>query len=186
MGFLSSLFGGGKDKKEDKKEAPSKPEHKMISLPLGDFYYTDSPDSIPPEFGYEGEIEWFDTDDEDERMLGVYFDRDTPDSDTADICYKKLAEYVSDKAGTERKAYRAVAEHFFNERPDLIRKYADSEPKESAEELADDMKLHFISIYRNGDTVFSVYHGFNLDIPEDDLRVTFKADGSTSFEYTQY
>lgn len=186
MGFLSALFGGEKKQEPFVNEEPvkeEKAESKKKTFPLGEFTFVEAPNCIPPEFGYEGEIDWFDvpdTDDPYERLLGVYIDRDTMDSPEADYCYKKLEEYAADKSGTERKAVTAAAEYFFNERRDL---FYDKIP-ESVDALADCFSFRHISIYRNGDTVFSLEQYADLAI-ERDVYATFKADGSVKFEYTE-
>ncbi|MBO6140903.1 MAG: hypothetical protein J6O40_03825 [Ruminococcus sp.] len=186
MGLLSALFGNEKKQKPIEEEmltAEEKPSTRKKSFPLGEFTFVDCATCDPPEFGYEGEIEWFDMPDSDdpyERLLGVYIDRDTVDSYEADLCYRKLEEYAADKRGFERKVKQAAAEHFLNERSDL---FFDKRPNDAAE-LADGFELRYISIYRNGDTVFSLEQYASLAI-EGDVYVTFKADGSVKFRYTE-
>lgn len=185
MGFLSALFGGEKKEKQPEQKK-TEPSSKSKSFPLGNFCFTDCPTSDPPELGYEGEIKWRDTGDEFDDNLGVYFDRDTPESDEADICYKKLEEYADNKELTESRVIREFTEHIMKERPDLISQYDDSKTPETAEELAEGMRLEYISIYRNGETVFSVNSAFKLELIDEDVHVTEKADGTVSFEYSEY
>ena len=180
MGFLNALFGR---EKEEKLTAEHEQAEKTVYFPLGEFHFVDAANCEPPEFGYEGEIEWFETADADdpyERMLGVYIDRDTVDSQGADLCYRRLEEYAADKRGTERTVKQAAAEYFLNERSDL---FFDKRPNDAAE-LADGFELRYISIYRNGDTVFSLEQYSSLAI-EGNVYVTFRADGSVKFRYTE-
>ena len=182
MGFLSALFG--KEKKEDEELTDRQEQaEKTVYFPLGEFHFVDAANCDPPEFGYEGEIEWFDVPDSDdpyERLLGVYIDRDTVDSPEAGLCYKRLEEYAGDKRGFERKVKQAAAEFFLNERSDL---YFGDEPN-NTETLAEGFELSYISIYRNGDTVVLLEQYADLSIDRD-VHVTFKADGSVKFEYTE-
>ncbi|MBR6046062.1 MAG: DUF2262 domain-containing protein [Ruminococcus sp.] len=177
---LFSIFSGKKNKEDKPKD--SKPEKLSFDTALGHFIYVCSPGCVPPEYGYESEIDWPGADYED--RLGVYIDCESPESTDASRCYEKLERIVSEKDRTEYRVKSALAEHFLNEKPQLIC----SEPGKTVtkEDLIKEMKLQFISIYRNGDTVFSVYDGFCFDLRSEEIEVIFKADGSMEFKYCEY
>ena len=179
MGLLS-FFSGKKNKEE--KQNDSAPERPTFDSELGRFYYVSCPDSIPPEFGYEGEIDWPGNGYED--RLGVYIDCESPDSTDAGRCYEKLVRIAQDKERTEYQAKSLVAEHFLGSKPELIK----TEPGQSVtkEDLMKDMRIDFISIYRSGDIVISVDDGCWFDLCSDGVEVILKADGSSEVKYKEY
>ena len=179
MGLLG-IFGGKKNKEDKPKDKPT--DKIMIETALGRFYYVCTPNCTPPEIGYQGDVDWVGSGYEDK--MGVYFDCDTPESKEATRCYEKLERILSDKQQTEYNVKSAVAEHFLSSKPHLIRN--DDGVAVTKESIINDMRLNFISIYRNGDIIYSVDQAFCFDIRSDDVDVIFKADGGKEFRYNEY
>ena len=174
---LFGIFSGKKKKEETSKD--NTPERIFFDTELGHFDHVNTPDSSPPEFGYESEIDW--PDGGFDGRLGVYIDCETPDSLDASRCYEKLERLASDRERTEYKVKSLLAEHFLNSRPDLIRDRAGAAA--TKEELINDLKIAFISIYRSGDIVISLDTGYWFDIRGDGVDVILKDDGTAEFGY---
>lgn len=188
MGLLSALFGGEKKEKKPKQQAgkPAEKEYITIENSLGKFYYEEAPNSAPPEYGYDGDIKWRMPKDCDDGTIGVYFDSDAIGSHEAGHCFGILEKLVSDKKYTETRAIGLLTRYVFDERPDLIGEHENSKKPETPDELAQDMKLRYISIYRNGDIVYSVYSAYRLNLRDPDVRITEKGDGTVSIELIEY
>jgi len=182
------LFGLEKKEKKPKQEnnKPQEKEYITIETSLGKFYYDELPNCDPPEYGYDGDVAWREPKGSDDGTLGVYFDSDAIGSHEAGHCYGILEKLVGDKENTEKRVISLLTHHIFDERPDLIAEYTGSKKPETPDELAENMELRYISIYRNGDIVYSVYSAYRLELRDPDVIVTEKEDGTVDFRFNEY
>ncbi len=176
MSIFSKLFG-----KKEKKTDEKKPEPVTMTTSIATFYFHDTD---PEEIGYEGEIDWYDLpEDEKQREsyqpAGCYFDSDTPETTEASICYKRLEGLFEDRYETDKKVKLGVIEHYAGDGGAFARKDGKTYSKE---ELMDDLKIRFISLYRDGRVVYSLRQNLFLEDHMSDIHVICEPDGSVSYK----
>ncbi|MBR1854685.1 MAG: hypothetical protein IJ794_16325 [Lachnospiraceae bacterium] len=112
--------------------------------------------------------------------IGCYIDCNTTDTMEAGICLDRLTRLFEDRVWTDRRVKQAAADHFAGENG-MIK---DRDGMDiSKEEFVEQLEITFISLYRDGSTVFSVDHGCELDLDgeihviyDDRDQVTFQTD----------
>ena len=112
--------------------------------------------------------------------IGCYIDCNTTDTMEAGICLDRLTRLFEDRVWTDRRVKQAAADHFAGENG-MIK---DRDGMDiSKEEFVEQLEVTFISLYRDGSTVFSVDHGCELDLDgeihmiyDDRDQVTFQMD----------
>lgn len=180
---------------KNKKEQPEWKSHeeqisqaqddKSFVTPLGRFNYVYAPNCVPPEFGYESDIQWYDVpEDAEARMeyfpVGCYIDCNTPDTKDAGICLDRLTRLFEDRIWTDRRVKQAVANYFAGE-DGMIK--AGRGQDISKDEFVADLEIVFISLHRDGTTFYTVTIGSDIDFDgeihvayDDKDQVTFQTD----------
>ena len=180
---------------KNKKEQPEWKSHeeqisqtqdgKSFVTPLGRFNYVYAPNCVPPEFGYESDIQWYDVpEDAEARMeyfpVGCYIDCNTPDTKDAGICLDRITRLFEDRVWVDRRVKQAVANYFAGE-DGMIK--AGGGQDISKDEFVADLEIVFISLHRDGTTIYTVTIGSDIDFDgeihvayDDKDQVTFQTD----------
>ncbi|MBO4242932.1 MAG: hypothetical protein J5883_06605 [Clostridiales bacterium] len=182
MSIFGKLFNKGEKKKDEKAE--QKPERITMKTSLGTFYYING---NPEEIGYEGELNWYDIPEDPEKRdryqpAGCYFDTETPDATDGSLCYEKLAAIFADRYMTDTRVKLDVISHFGAEEGLFIPGY---DRFFSKDELMDDLKICFISVYRDGRIVYSLDQHYLLRDERGagtDIHVTYEENGNVLFQ----
>ena len=138
------------------------------------FFETDS-SKAPPKNGYYGLVEkYFLGKEENDHNINKLAE-EIPE--LRDIlpgeCYRRLDKLLSDKWNTDKEIRKIVADHFL-----FIHKLNRDDLSET--EIMKGLELAYITVCRNGDTVYEIYTN---DIYISDLSVVIKADGSKEIHY---
>lgn len=180
--LFGKLFGKGSKKNDKSKDDSSaKKEEKItIKTPFTTFYYINNP---PHEIGYEAELEWYERPQEGpERFrynpVGCYIDCDTPDTTEASLCLERLTRLFEDRKWTDGKVKLDVAENLKGE-DGLIKDYSGNPV--SKDELMDNLKIRFITVYRDGSIAYSLDHHCTLDT-ESDVHIVYAVNGDISIK----
>lgn len=189
MSLFEKLFHKNKSDQPERKNYTEQnaqvQDSKSFETPLGKFNYVYAPNCVPPEFGYESDIQWYDVpEDAEARMeyfpVGCYIDCNTPDTKDAGICLDRLTRLFEDRIWTDRRVKQAVADHFAGENG-MIK--AGGGQDISKDEFVADLEIVFISLHRDGTTFYTVTIGSDIDFDgeihvayDDKDQVTFQTD----------
>ena len=189
MSLFEKLFHKNKndqpEQEKDTEQNAQVQDSKSFETPLGKFNYVYAPNCVPPEFGYESDIQWYDVPEDAEALaeyfpVGCYIDCNTPDTKDARICLDRLTRLFEDRVWTDRRVKQAVANYFAGE-DGMIKTGVGQDI--SKDEFVAEMEIVFISLHRDGTTFYTVTIGaqFDLDgeihvIYDDRDQVTFQTD----------
>lgn len=181
MSIFSKLFG--KEEKKVDESSSVKKERPTIETSFAVLYYTGS---NRKEIGYEGEFDWYDKPQDEKELIsyypvGFYIDCDTPDTTEAGLCLERLTRLFEDRNMTDFKVKLEAAEHFAGRTDPYTGNVV------TKDEIMEDLKINFISIYRGGKTVYSLDQ-YCIPDYEGDVHVVFDDDGNVSFidDYERY
>lgn len=189
MSLFEKLFHKNKnDQPEQEKyteQNAQTQDGKSFETPLGKFNYVYAPNCVPPEFGYESDIQWYDVPEDEEALaeyfpVGCYIDCNTADTKDAGICLDRLTRLFEDRIWTDRRVKQAVANYFAGE-DGMIK--AGGGQDISKDEFVADLEIVFISLHRDGTTFYTVTIGSDIDFDgeihvayDDKDQVTFQTD----------
>lgn len=177
-----SLFDKLFKKNEQPQQAPTEEHNKdILETPYGEFEYDPSPDCAEPEFGYGGDVDWYNEDEYEYGShyypVGVYLECNTPDTRDADKSYEIFLRIMNFKERTDAKLKTAVADYYDDGSGLIVRDHGDPI---SREELIENLEVTYLHVYGNGDAVFYLNHHcrLSLDNVKKRIRAKLKADGS--------
>lgn len=189
MSLFGKLFGKKENEQDLDLNQPQTPaqdnDEDLFETPYGVFDYDPSPAYDPPEFGYGGDIDWYDKDNYpyEHRYItvGVYLECNTPDTRDFSKSYNVFLRIMSFKERTDAKIKTAIADAFANDNGMVERPIGEPITKE---EFFKNLEIIFFHIYPDGDAVFSVNHHSTLSLNHGSKRVraTLKSDGEVTVD----
>ncbi len=175
--FSKLLKKDVKEKDGNKNDSPMQTQDRIrIETHFATFTYI----NYPNEVGYEADLNWYEMPEDEEGRLsylpvGCYIDCNTPETTDASLCLDRLTRLFEDRYETDIRVKLAVANYYADENGLIKTNYGEMISKE---DLMDELEIRFISVTRDGKTIYSLNH-VSLDT-ESDIHIVFAEDGSVT------